>query len=467
MKFMKPCIEVEIEDSDDIIVDVPLAVDLDPDEQPDCCIYRVPEKLHKVNEEPYTPVLISIGPFHHHEEKLKKMEQLKLRYFKEALYRTKKDQKDLAKYIVENEVRIRHCYAEEFHNINSKEFITMILLDSIFIIEHLLRTKENSRRSSPSNGTTYFECTWWIQDLCLFNCKKARRNREEDNQESENPEAADHVQKKEKPWLSYNILQDLLLLENQVLFFVLKELYNSAYQDLLNVQENEDKSFHKFVVDYFKQFFEDTGLNCSFDDYQKILEGKQVRHLTDFLRYFLLPQKWKFGKDIKRLPCATKLAEAGVEFRKNMQPVLELQSFIVGDATECVIRNLTAFEQCHYPQEAIICNYIVLLDHLIDTAEDVDLLVEKKILVNWLGNNEAVATLVNKLCHQIVEGNRSCYYELSEQIRGHYSNCWSKLMASFTNLYFRDFWRGTTTVVAIVVLFFTFWNFVTPSIIHR
>uniref|UniRef100_A0A7N2LFC0 Uncharacterized protein n=1 Tax=Quercus lobata TaxID=97700 RepID=A0A7N2LFC0_QUELO len=376
------------------------------------------------------------------------MEQLKLRYFKEALYRTKKDQKDLAKYIVENE----------------------------------------------------------IQDLCLFNCKKARRNREEDNQESENPEEADHVQKKEKPWLSYNILQDLLLLENQVPFFVLKELYNSAYQDLLNVQENEDKSFHKFVVDYFKHFCEDTGLNCSFDDYQKILEGKQVRHLTDFLRYFLLPQKWKFGKGIERLPCATKLAEAGVEFRKvknrclldigfqknwllekcpclnlswilscfpclkclqNMQPVLELQSFIVGDATECVIRNVTAFEQCHYPQEAIICNYIVLLDHLIDTAEDVDLLVEKKILVNWLGNNEAVATLINKLCHQIVEGNRSCYYELSEQIRGHYSNCWSKLMASFTNLYFRDFWRGTTTVIAIVVLFFTFWNFVTPSIIHR
>ena len=34
---MKPCIEVEIEEFDDIIVDVrhvPLAVDLDPDEQP-------------------------------------------------------------------------------------------------------------------------------------------------------------------------------------------------------------------------------------------------------------------------------------------------------------------------------------------------------------------------------------------------------------------------------------------------
>ncbi|KAL4599803.1 hypothetical protein ACB092_11G153000 [Castanea dentata] len=403
MKLMKPCIEVEIEDCDDIIVDAPLAVDLNPDEQPDCCIYRVPETLHKVNEEAYTPMLISIGPFHHHEEKLKKMEQLKLRYFKEALYRTKRDQKDLAKYIVENEVRIRHCYAEEFHNINSKEFIRMILLDSIFIIEHFLRTKENSRRSSPSNGTTYFEL--W-------------RNREEDNQESENPEEADHVQKKEKPWLSYNILQDLLLLENQVPLFVLKELYNFAYQDLLNVQ-------------------------------------------ADFPRHFLLPPKWKFGKSIKRLPCATKLAEAKVEFRevKNRR-LLDIRFRKNWLLEKCPCLNLSWILSC-FPCLKCLQNmklssviYIVLLDHLIDTAED-------------LGNNEAVATLINKLCHQIVQGNHSCYYELSEQIRGHYSSCWSKLMASFTNLYFRDFWRGATTVVAILVMFFTFWNFVTPSIIHR
>ena len=150
-----------------------------------------------------------------------------------------------------------------------------------------------------------------------------------------------------------------------------------------------------------------------------------------------------------------------------MQPVLELQSFLVGDATECVIRNLMAFEQRHHPGETYICNYIVLLDHLINTAEDVDLLVEKKVLVNWLGNNKAVATLINKLCIQIVEGNQSCYYELSERIHGHYSSYWSKLMATLTHEYFRDFWRGTTTLVAIVVLFFTFWNFVISSIIHR
>ena len=68
--------------------------------------------------------------------------------------------------------------------------------------------------------------------MCLITCKKEQRNQEEDNQESEEPEEAD-VEEKESPWLSYDILRDLLLLENQVPFFVLKELFDSAYQDLL------------------------------------------------------------------------------------------------------------------------------------------------------------------------------------------------------------------------------------------
>ena len=90
---------------------------------------------------------------------------------------------------------------------------------------------------------------------------------------------------------------------------------------------------------------------------------------------------------------------------ENMQPVLEIPSFTVGDVTERVIRNLMAFEQCHYLEEACICNYIVLLDHLINTAEDVDLLVEKKVLVNCLGSNKAVAVLINRLSQQTSSEN--------------------------------------------------------------
>ena len=36
---------------------------MEPIRRPECCIYRVPPRLRQVNEEAYTPMLISIGPF--------------------------------------------------------------------------------------------------------------------------------------------------------------------------------------------------------------------------------------------------------------------------------------------------------------------------------------------------------------------------------------------------------------------
>ena len=42
---------------------------------PMCSICRVPEKLRRLNENAYTPRVVSIGPFHHGKESLKPMEE--------------------------------------------------------------------------------------------------------------------------------------------------------------------------------------------------------------------------------------------------------------------------------------------------------------------------------------------------------------------------------------------------------
>ena len=53
----------------------------------DCCIYRVPYHLRKLNEESYTPKVVSIGPFHHGNRRLQTMEKKKLRYLNSFLER--------------------------------------------------------------------------------------------------------------------------------------------------------------------------------------------------------------------------------------------------------------------------------------------------------------------------------------------------------------------------------------------
>jgi hypothetical protein len=75
--------------------------------------------------------------------------------------------------------------------------------------------------------------------------------------------------------------------------------------------------------------------------------------------------------------------------------VLEIPCLKLLSQTESLFRNLVTFAQCCYLCNSYFTNYILLLDFLIDTPNDLDLLVREGILVNRLGNNNAVTTLVN------------------------------------------------------------------------
>ncbi|KAF3950231.1 hypothetical protein CMV_023981 [Castanea mollissima] len=158
------------------------------------------------------------------------------------------------------------------------------------------------------------------------------------------------------------------------------------------------------------------------------------------------------------LPCLKKIS-----LLERMQTRLVVPHFVVDNKTEDLFRNLMALEQCHYPNEAYICNYVLLLDFLINNKDDVELLVEEGIIVNSLGSNKAVADMVNKLGHEIVEKN-SYYHEVAEDLNRYYRNWWNQNMASLKTVYFRDIWRGTATVVGIIVLVVTVMNFLRPFV---
>nr|POF05787.1 upf0481 protein [Quercus suber] len=446
---------------EELIIDVPLV--MEPVQWRECCIYKVPKKLRQVNKEAYTPKLISIGPFHHGEKDLRgekglrdeenenvrrDMEMLKVRYFKDFCYRTGKCQKEIARIIEENEVKIRHCYAE-ISKLNSEDFVKMVLLDSTFIIE-------------------------------LFLKNDAKKEHEDDYILS-------------KPWLKEGIEQDLMLLENQLPFFILKELYDQISYS----EKNNEISFLDLACRYFSV------------SKLKIQDGKEVKHFTDLVRYSYCPSiQYTKGRAITNLYSATKLYGAGVMFRNDeesqsrlldiqfkklpflkifpcfdiswflnclpclkcfpclerMQTLLKVPTLIIDGGTEICFRNLMALEQCHYPSESYICNYVVLLDCLIDTSEDVDLLVKEEIIANALGSNEAVANMVNKLSHEIVENN-SCYDDLTQDLYTHYNQGCNHNMASLRSIYFADVWRGTATIVGLIVFGFTFWNTIRPYVI--
>jgi len=130
----------------------------------------------------------------------------------------------------------------------------------------------------------------------------------------------------------------------------------------------------------------------------------------------------------------------------------------VDHTTERVLRNLIAYEQCHYPDEPYICNYVSLIDSVIQTKDDVEWLVEKETVVHELGSDEELTTLVNSLCKHVVT-NSSCYYQLVEDINEQYSNEWKRAMGTLRVFYFRDPWRISSTIAGIIILIFTIFNF--------
>ncbi|XP_059439777.1 UPF0481 protein At3g47200-like [Corylus avellana] len=421
----------------------------------ECCIYKVPKKLRKVNEEAYTPKLVSIGPFHHDLVELWGVKIQRHVYLKKFCLRTGKSEKDLVSIIESKKEEIYRSYSETFELIsNSKEFVAKILLDAIFIIELFLRNFEREKYEKL--------------DYILSNA-----------------------------WIESHIKQDLILLENQLPFRFLQKLYKSAFDG------EEATPFLKLACEFF------------FSGKHQIPMDKEVKHFTDLHRIFYSPSYPKPDpKPAKHLRyTATKLYETGLEFEalvdidssqkslldiefakdkllerhpflnlswlfsclpclksrqcsKSVRCILKVPQLVIDDQTEALFRNLMALEQCHYPSNTYICNYVLFLDYLITTKEDVCLLVEKKVIVNRRGSSKAVTTLINTLGHEIVE-RESCYYNLYQRLNEHCDDSWNCLVASLTSVYFKDFWRGTATIAGIFVLGVTFVNFLRPFVMKN
>ncbi|KAL8162261.1 hypothetical protein V2J09_013750 [Rumex salicifolius] len=108
-----------------------------------CCICRVPKLLREGKENAYTPMVVSIGPYHHMDSRLASMEAFKHECLKSFLAIEQEEDriddsvlKVYLKMIKEEESQIRGSYADPIGLLSDK-FTTMVLLDSIFVIQFL------------------------------------------------------------------------------------------------------------------------------------------------------------------------------------------------------------------------------------------------------------------------------------------------------------------------------------------
>ncbi|KAK2993762.1 hypothetical protein RJ640_025069 [Escallonia rubra] len=371
----------------------------------DRSIFRAPTRLRTGKIEMYTPRNVSLGPLHHGRKELATMEKQKLGYLQAFLDRKKMSLKDCIEVTEKHKDRARNCYAEELR-LTDDEFVKILLVDSCFIIEVIWRAEHNNRTK-----TDYLS----------------------------------------SPELIFDVMTDMILLENQIPLFLLDDLYRIAFKD---------NKFLELSIKYFSAL-------VPAKDVDK-MRSKEPKHFLDLLRTCHIPSTPR-PKEAKYIPIrrAEKLNEAGIYFKKGSNDclldikyskgVLEVPVIRVNDGTEILLRNLVVLEHCLYPFDTYVIDHIHFMDGLIDSSKDVDLLAKNKIIESALSDSSAVAALFNNLAMQCALWSSDYYFNgVSKKLNEYYERPWHSWKATFKRDYCSTPWIIASTVAAIILLVLTF-----------
>ncbi|KAM5580983.1 UPF0481 protein [Rosa sericea] len=418
-----------------------------------CCIFKVPEVLQRQKVEAYKPDIVSIGPFHRGAEKLQLMENVKKWYLKCLLSSMKTITLDsLIKSIKEQEEEARACYEPCFH-VDQNDFIKMLILDGCFLIE-------------------------------LFRKQALFGDRRDDDDPIFNV-----------PWMLEYLYHDLLLLENQLPWFVLEFFYNL-------IESGNPNSLSKLVMNFFKNSVAAPNMFS----YLSPKSGIKILHILDMIRNSLvegveghmitepfvegewhmigyspvgeeasledsmyLPHPFKTNTHCQRIPSATALSEAGVKFEMvkggpgclNItfeNGVFTIPHLTIDERTGPLFRNLMAFEQCYQSYfNKLITSYVLLMDNLIDTSKDVDLLCEKDIVATLLTADDA-SKFFNELYHDDSTLYRPYYLKLCREVQEYYKVPWNRWREKLRRDYFGTPWATISIFAAFLVTVLTFFG---------
>ncbi|KAL6008818.1 hypothetical protein ACLOJK_022044 [Asimina triloba] len=202
-------------------------------------IYRAPKAMRQANAKGFKPQLVSIGPYHIKNKELKAMQGRKLEHLQSILLRNpKRELKDYVEEMKKLEGRAKKCYSDDQSTSSSYlggiEFVEMMLLDGCFLVEMFLRSEEKELQ--------HF-------DLC---------------------------------WMQHLVSFDMLLLENQLPFFVLEAIFRFVRENqqgpLASTSSLEDLALDCYQLVNVMPLNEDAKSKDSY------------HHLLDLVHHHCLPQ---------------------------------------------------------------------------------------------------------------------------------------------------------------------------------
>nr|XP_043619862.1 putative UPF0481 protein At3g02645 [Erigeron canadensis] len=396
-------------------------------------IYRVPQTLRNVNKNSYTPRVVSIGPFHKDIEVLKEAEKHKLSYLSDLFSRVTSSREQAMKaclnMLLPKLDQIKACYAGKMETYDDHKFAKMMVIDGCFILELIYRSKFNKKPS-----TSFFD-----NNLLLLYVK-----------------------------------HDLLLLENQIPYFVLVDIFENTIRKLEPTVSlaNLVLEFLSDMNPFGKELLLDKDEANTRHDHILGLLQKCYQHAHDTFTEQLDPDSGvKFLNAISY--SVTDLALAGVMFRPNTdeewllamefksstvplfccswsKPTFKMPFLQIEDYTESVLRNLIAYEQCSPAIPNYVTSYAFAMERILDTKEDVHKVISSKVLINNLGSSEQASNMINSICKEVTVKD-FCYTQQWQQMEDYYNGYWPKNVSWLRRTYFNTPWSFIALVAGILL----------------
>ncbi|GLT79145.1 hypothetical protein SLA2020_506460 [Shorea laevis] len=424
-----------------------------PSDPLSCCIFKVPNHLRKVKEKAYEPQVISIGPYHRGKDHLKAMEVHKKHYLKMLLDRNK--EKTLKEYVEAleglKEKALKFYSEPPYQRDGEDQFVEMMLFDGCFVVEFIRKIVEPGFREKKDH---------LLADFILI-----------------------------------TIVRDMLLIENQLPFFILIELFDKS-----KMPNEADQNFMHMAIDYLNRVMPEGFGNCNGkinDPAGKHLlgllhdccvsadyggsskedegisaeedRGSFVRYspLKRFKLFLLAIMEGDKEKNYNRrnIGSASELHEAGIKFEKSKgrifdmkfeKGVMSIPTLKIDDHTESTLRNLVAYEQCYKDiTSRHFTDYIRFMDYLINTGKDVELLCHSEVIENMLGDNAVVAEIFNRISDNVLIDEENFYAKKFRDVNKHCKKNWNRWIANLKHNYFNTPWAWISFVAAVFLLLLT------------
>ncbi|XP_078177240.1 UPF0481 protein At3g47200-like [Carex rostrata] len=426
-----------------------------PNKTENFTIFRAPRNIRQSKKNLFEPSVISIGPFHHGQTGLRTMEAQKWRFLRDFLSHVVSVDFCISE-MKKLEKETRRCYSETV-DLDSNDFVKMMLLDGCFVLEYFLKQKEK-------NWDTIFEVGW----------------------------NATFVQ------------SDLFLLENQIPFFVVEKLCKIGIKQedrknlflLNNFINNISTPLQNYPliskppaqIDHLAHLFH----HCSVPNLEessssnRSLSSKSF-HLTrmlslnrikDLLLWFLSWVLTRFSRSTSTstedpwtlsIPCASYLQDVGIKFRPKRTPkhmfdisfdqgVLEIPKLKIVYNSKPHLVNLIAFEQCKFGKINVtyFSSYAAFLDLLVSSQKDMAILQQCGIIESMLSGEEELTLFFNQLFEGVGLLEDHVFAELFTKLNRYCESNWNRHRAKLIRDYFSSPWTMISLVAALVLLVFTF-----------